>query len=79
MSTQGKLVHVLKAQPIVEPLKFFENYIDKNELAKKLSVSVSYVNKLMKLNRIRFVKFGRAVRFRYSDVVADLQKRSSVS
>jgi excisionase family DNA binding protein len=70
---------VLKTQLSDESLKFFENYIDKNELAKKLSVSISYINKLMKLHRIRFVKFGRAVRFKYSDVVADLQKRSSVS
>lgn len=59
--------------------QFIENYIEKRELARRLSVSVSYINKLMKLNRIRFEKFGRAVRFKYSDVVADLQKRSLVT
>lgn len=54
----------------------FENYIDKKKLADKMSVSVSLINKWMKLKRIRFHKFGRRVLFKFSEVVVDLQKRS---
>ena len=60
-------------------VRIFENYIGKVELAEKLSVSVSYVNKLMSLGRIRYVKFGRAVRFKYSEVAADLEKWSTAA
>lgn len=56
--------------------EFFENYIDKKTLAEKMSVSVSLINKWMKLRKIRFHKFGRRVLFKFSEVVMDLQKRS---
>lgn len=64
-------------------LKIFENTIGENlltktELSEKLKFSVSYINKLMKQNKIPFFKNGRSVRFKYSDVVAALKKGSAV-
>ncbi|MGZ3798237.1 MAG: excisionase family DNA-binding protein [Pseudobdellovibrionaceae bacterium] len=59
--------------------EFFENYIDKEALSEKLSISVSLINKWMKEKKIRFHKFGRRVLFKFSEVVVDLQKRSSTS
>jgi len=59
--------------------EIFENYIDKKTLSKKLSISVSLLNKWMKQKKIRFHKFGRRVLFKFSEVVMDLQKRSFTS
>ena len=56
-----------------------ENYIDKKTLAEKLSLSVSYINKLMKAGKVRYYNFGRSVRFKYSEVVTDLRKWSTTN
>lgn len=61
--------------------KFFENQqedlINKKELSAKLRISVSYINKLMRLKRISPITIGRSVRFKYSEVVAALEKWST--
>lgn len=57
--------------------QLIENLICKRELAQKLSLSVSYINKLMKQNKINYIKIGRAVRFKFSEVVAALQRSSA--
>jgi excisionase family DNA binding protein len=53
----------------------FENWITKPQLARALSVSISFVNKMM-LEGLPHLKMGRAVRFRVDAVVAWLQRRS---
>ncbi|MEK6774107.1 MAG: helix-turn-helix domain-containing protein [Bdellovibrionota bacterium] len=58
-------------------LLLIENLIDKAELSNKLSLSVSYINKLMKLKKIPVRKIGRCVRFKYSEVVQALERRST--
>lgn len=68
----------IKSENLINPDSsvLFENLISKKTLAQKLECSVSYVNKLMKQKIIPYIKAGRAVRFKYSEVVATLQKRS---
>lgn len=53
----------------------FENLITKNELANRLSVSVSLINKLMVETDIPRFKLGRSVRFDTGEVTAWLQQR----
>jgi excisionase family DNA binding protein len=53
-----------------------ENLCTKKQLAEKLSFSVSYVNKLMTQGLPRITS-GRAVRFRYSEVMQWLEQRST--
>lgn len=55
-----------------------EDLLTKCELAEKLKFSVSNVDKLMKYRKIPTIKVGKSVRFKYSDVVAALQKGSAV-
>ena len=55
-----------------------ESLLTKNLLAEKVNFSVSYINKLMKHGKIPYLKNGRSVRFKYSDVVAALEKGSAV-
>ena len=54
--------------------KFSENLVTKEQLAKMLAVSESYIDKLMVRGFPRY-KIGRAVRFRFSEVMEWLQKR----
>ena len=54
---------------------FFENYISKHELAQRLGISVSLVNKLM-TDGLPCLKIGRSVRYRFSDVTSWLHRRS---
>ena len=58
--------------------EFFENLDDKKSLATKTKYSVSYINQLMKKQKIPFLKNGRSVRFIYSEVMAALKKESTV-
>jgi excisionase family DNA binding protein len=51
-----------------------ENFFDKEQLAEKLAMSQSYIDKLMTQGLPRY-KFGRSVRFRFSEVMEWLQKR----
>lgn len=53
-----------------------ENFIAKDRLAELLGISVSHINKLM-TEGLPCLKIGRAVRYRVSDVVKWLQKRSA--
>ena len=50
--------------------------ITKEDLAKQICISVSYINKLMSEGEIPYEKFGRSVRFRILDIEIWLQKRS---
>lgn len=54
-----------------------ENLLTKKMLAEKLCYSISNINKLMKQNKIPYLKNGKSVRFLYSDVLAALQKGST--
>lgn len=54
----------------------FECLVTKEQLAGSLALSRSYISKLMAAEGLPYLKIGRAVRFRVSEVVAWLQKRS---
>ena len=58
--------------------KIGEDLLTKEELAEKLKYSVSYINKLIKYNKIPYLKNGRSVRFLYSEVLAALKQESTV-
>lgn len=53
-----------------------EKLLTKPQLAEWLGVSQSYINKLMALGDIPYVKFGRTVRFQQVKILAWLQRRS---
>ena len=53
----------------------FETLVTKRQLAERLAVSESFINKLMSEDALPHLKIGRAVRFRVREVVAWLQKR----
>ena len=53
-----------------------ENFIAKDRLSELLGISISHINKLM-TDGLPCLKIGRAVRYRVSDVVTWLQKRSA--
>lgn len=61
------------------PLLFenLEEWITKRELSLKLRFSISYINKLMRNKWIPYKKINRSVRFKYSEVIASLEKRSA--
>ena len=68
---------------MTQPSQLFESLIvseleTKSTLAEKLKYSVSYINKLMKQRKIPFLKNGKAVRFKFSEVVAALEQGSTV-
>ena len=50
--------------------------ITKDDLAKILCISVSYINKLISEGKIPYKKFGRSVRFSVSEIEVWLQNRS---
>ncbi len=51
-----------------------ENFLTKKQLAEKLAISVSYVNKMLYLGLPCF-RIGRSVRFVESEVMAYLKRR----
>jgi excisionase family DNA binding protein len=53
----------------------FENLVDRAVLAEKLSLSPSYISKLMKSEGLPYFKIGRAVRFKLSEVMKFLSER----
>src|SRR5262245_60141507 len=55
----------------------FEALITKAQLAERLSVSQSYINRVMSEEALPHFKIGRAVRFRVREVVAWLQKKET--
>lgn len=77
---QKPLISIVSTSKNVKSIfenKTDENLLTKEMLAEKLSFSVSYINKLMKQRKIPAVKTGRSVRFKYSDVVAALERNSA--
>lgn len=56
-------------------VSIFEKLLTKKQLSEKLSVSVSFIDKLMAVGGFPHVKIGRAVRFRESEVLVWLQRR----
>ena len=53
----------------------FENLITKKKLCQTLSLSLSFLNKLLANDDLTHYKIGTAVRFRLSDVVSFLERR----
>lgn len=53
-----------------------ENLVNKTQLAKHFGVSVGFINKYMPLG-LPYLKLGRAVRFRVSEVVIWLKKEQN--
>jgi len=66
----------LNPSPVAMRAQVFENLVTKEQLAVSLALSRSYISKLMATDGLPHLKIGRAVRFRVSEVVAWLQKRS---
>ena len=55
--------------------RLFENLISKKELAKKIGMSESFINKWMLLG-LPYYKVGRYVRFEWNQVVRWLERRN---
>jgi|GEM_PF-6594388 len=60
-------------KPQLQPI--FENLVSRTELAKRLSLSPSYISKMMKYEGLPYFKIGRAVRFKLSEVVDFLERK----
>ena len=64
-------------------IQLFENKIDasvlitKKQLAHKLNISASYVDKLKAQKKIPFVKIGRCIRFNCDEVMAALNRNGA--
>jgi excisionase family DNA binding protein len=56
--------------------QLFEIYVTKKQLAESLSLSSSFINKLMAKEGLPYRQIGRAVRFSVKEVAEWLQKRS---
>lgn len=54
--------------------KFFENLLNKKQLAQKLSLSISMIDKLM-AQGLPHYKLGKSVRFDLNDVAEFLKRR----
>ena len=54
---------------------FESGIVDKKELARKFSISVSFVNKLMAEEGLPYFKLGKVVRFRKKEVQTWLSQR----
>ena len=54
---------------------YFESLVDKEKLAGKLDLSVSYINKMMRVEGLPYLKLGKSVRFRVSEILSWLQER----
>ena len=55
--------------------KGLERLVTKKELGEVLALSQSFINELMSDGGLPYIKIGRAVRFRVSEIMAWLQKR----
>jgi excisionase family DNA binding protein len=55
--------------------QFFEKLVTKKQLAEVLSISESFVNKLMAQDGLPYRQIGRAVRFSVNEVVEWLQSK----
>lgn len=74
-SRVSELVNSVGSEDICEDPLFFENCLTKEQLAKRLNVSVSFINKMMANHGLPYMKLGRAVRFKLSEIVAFLERR----
>jgi excisionase family DNA binding protein len=54
---------------------FFDNLLTREQLAEKFGLSPSFISKMMAKEDLPYLKIGRAVRFRVSEVVIWLQTR----
>lgn len=54
----------------------FEKLVTKRQLSESLEISTSFISKLMSEEGLPYLKIGRAVRFRVSEVVDWLQRRT---
>ena len=61
--------------PDIKAGQIFENFIDRKQLAEKLSLSPSYISKLMFYEGLPHYKIGRAARYKLSEVMTFLQER----
>ena len=61
---------------IADSIPLFENLVTKEQLAKSISVSKSYINKLMSKEGLPHVRIGRSVRYSVKEVMAWLKQRS---
>ena len=49
--------------------------LTKEELARTVGISISYINKLISHGKIPYIKIGRSIRFLEADIQLWLQKR----
>lgn len=73
------LPHIVDSPCISNQARVFDKLeclVTKEQLAGSLALSRGYINKLMATEGLPYLKIGRAVRFRVSEVAAWLQKRS---
>ena len=70
------LVHMKNTKRAVEPSgpEASDGLLDKWELAPKLRISKRSLDNWMKRGWLPYIKLGRSVRFRWSDVVEQLAK-----
>ena len=63
---------MLQSQPTYAIDRASDGLLTKRELAKKLKVSVRTLDDWMRRGRIAYLKIGKTVRYRYSDVLEKL-------
>jgi excisionase family DNA binding protein len=51
-----------------------DELLTKQELASRIKLSIRSVDEWMRLGRIPYLKCGKAVRFRWSDIIAHLER-----
>ena len=77
---QNELRPAVSAAVVFENLtdleRAFESLLTKKQLAQRVALSPSFINRLMSEEGLPHLKIGRAVRFQVREVVAWLQKRS---
>jgi len=66
----------LNSGPDFQAPAFIDNLLTRKQLAEKFGLSPSFISKLMAEEDLPYLKIGRAVRFRISEVAVWLQKRS---
>jgi excisionase family DNA binding protein len=68
----------MKLIPVSEKIRAAQSQSDelltKGELAPRIKLSIRSVDEWMRLGRIPYLKCGKAVRFRWSDVISHLEK-----
>jgi len=75
MQSANSLFFENRNHTVIEDRQICEQLLTKPQLADRLSLSQSFISELMKDEGLPYIKIGRAVRFKTSEVVAWLQKR----